>query len=56
QLWLSELLAGHPLRFREQLGISQEAFSILFRKLQMESGLCSSRHVTADEQLAIFLY
>ncbi|TFK59920.1 hypothetical protein BDN72DRAFT_729736, partial [Pluteus cervinus] len=56
QRWLDELLDGHPQRFREQLGISQEAFRTLSRDLQVNYGHHDSRFVTADEQIAIFLY
>ena len=56
QMWLDELLAGHPERFKEQFGMSKCAFQLLLRELQLHSGLANRRHVTADEQLAIFLY
>ena len=56
QMWLDELLAGHPERFKEQFGMSKRAFQLLSRELQLHSGLANRRHVTADEQLAIFLY
>jgi len=55
-MWLDELLAGHPERFREQFGMSKHTFQQLSRKLQLYSGLTNRRHVTADEQLATFLY
>ena len=56
QMWLDELLAGHPERFSEQFGMSKFAFHLLSRKLQLHSGLANQRHITADEQLATFLY
>ena len=56
QMWLDELLAGHPERFKEQFGMSKGAFQSLSRELQLHSGLANRRHVTADEQLATFLY
>lgn len=56
QLWLEELLAGHPERFREQLGLAHHVFRKLSQVLQKSHGLRDSRHVSADEQLAIFLH
>jgi hypothetical protein len=56
QLWLQELLNGHFERFQEQLGLSRHAFRKLSHELQQDHGLKDSRHITADEQLAIFLY
>ena len=56
QMWLDELLAGHPERFSEQFGMSKFAFHLLSRELQLHSGLANRRHITADEQLATFLY
>jgi hypothetical protein len=56
QLWLEELLTGHPERFREQLGLAHHVFRKLSQVLQESHGLRDSRHVSADEQLAIFLH
>lgn len=56
QMWLDELLVGHPERFVEQFGMSKCAFQLLSRELQLHSGLTDRCHVTADEQLATFLY
>ena len=56
QMWLDELLAGHPERFSKQFGMSKFAFHLLSRELQLHSGLANQRHITADEQLATFLY
>ena len=53
---LDELLDGHPERFEEQFGISKHAFRLLSRELRLFSGLADQRQVTADEQLATFLY
>ena len=46
QMWLDELLVGHPGRFREQFGMSRSAFQLLSRELQLHSGLVDRRHVT----------
>jgi len=56
QLWLDELLQGHPLRFHEQMGMGRHVFRQLSQELQLHNGLQNSKHVTADEQLAIFIY
>ncbi|KAJ7017915.1 hypothetical protein C8F04DRAFT_888724, partial [Mycena alexandri] len=56
QLWLNELVAGHPARFRDQLGMGKLAFSRLSNELQIHSGLRASKHVSADEKLATFLH
>ncbi|KAJ7440904.1 hypothetical protein FB451DRAFT_948420, partial [Mycena latifolia] len=39
QQWLTELLAGHPERFRDQLGIGKQVFHRLSFELQAFSGL-----------------
>ena len=56
QMWLDELLAGHPKRFKEQFGMTKDTFRLLSRELQLHCRLANRRHVTADEQLATFLY
>jgi hypothetical protein len=55
--WVCELLAGHPKRIRAELGVYRSTFAMLLRTIQApEIGLQSSRHVSIEEQLAIFLY
>ncbi|KAJ7434299.1 hypothetical protein FB451DRAFT_1063476, partial [Mycena latifolia] len=56
QLWLNELLSGHPDRFRDQLGMAKHAFHRLSFELQTVSGLVSTKFVTADKKLATFLH
>ncbi|KAF8487496.1 hypothetical protein DFH94DRAFT_612231, partial [Russula ochroleuca] len=46
QLWLDELLQGHPKHFHEQMGMSWHIFRRLSHELQSYSGLKNSRHVT----------
>jgi hypothetical protein len=53
--WVHELLTGHPERIRNELGIYQSTFTMLVKAMQ-SNGLQSSRHVSIEEQLAIFLY
>ena len=53
--WVQELLAGHPRRIRTELGVSHRVFHQLIAALR-SFGWKSSRHVSLEEQLAIFLY
>jgi hypothetical protein len=56
QAWLQELLSGHPVRFHDNIGMSKHVFRKLVHELQMYAGLEDSKHVTKEEQLAIFLH
>ncbi|KAJ7078251.1 hypothetical protein C8R44DRAFT_580995, partial [Mycena epipterygia] len=56
QSWLTELLEGHPDRFRDQLGMAKHVFHRLSFELQAFSGLVCTKYVTADEKLATFLH
>jgi hypothetical protein len=53
--WVQELLAGHPERIRCELGVSREVFLDLLDHLS-SAGYTSSRHLSLEEQVAIFLY
>jgi hypothetical protein len=55
EAWLQELLNGHPVRFHDNVGMSKHVFQKLVHELQMYAGLEDSKHVTKEEQLAIFL-
>lgn len=55
QGWVDELLDGHPGRIRCELGVEREVFVELIQVLR-NFGHGSSRYVTLEEQLAIFLY
>ena len=55
QQWLDELLAGHPQRFYDGMGMNKHVFRALLREL-IKYGLHDTRYVSAEEQLAIFLY
>jgi len=50
-----ELLAGHPKRIASQLGVQHNIFHALVNTMR-DMGLTNSRHVSLEEQLAIFLY
>ena len=53
--WLDELLTGHSKRFYRSMGMNKHVFKQLLREL-IQTGLHDTRYVTAEEQLAIFLY
>lgn len=53
--WVQELLSGHPERIRNELGVYRSTFTVLLKAIQT-LGLQSSRYVSIEEQLAIFLY
>ena len=55
QAWVQELLSGHPKRIYNELGVNRKTFLALVQSLQ-EIGIQSSRHVTIEEQVSIFLY
>ena len=55
QGWVDELVHGHPLHIHTKLGVSLEVFQALISKLH-EMGHGASKHVTLEEQVAIFLY
>ena len=54
--WVQELLNGHPGRFHDNLGMSKHVFRKLVQELQMYAGLDDSKHITKEEQVAIFLH
>ncbi|KAG1728876.1 uncharacterized protein EDB91DRAFT_1060304 [Suillus paluster] len=55
QQWLNELLAGHPQHFYDAMGMNKHVFQALLHEL-IKHGLHDTRHVSAEEQLGIFLY
>lgn len=55
QGWVLELLAGHPDRIHCSLGVHHHVFIALLEELR-EQGYTNSKHVTLEEQLAIFLH
>lgn len=55
QMWLEDVLFGHPERCITQFGMSAEVFFRLLLELAL-AGLADTRWVTAAEQLTIFLY
>lgn len=55
QMWVQELLDGHPDRIHNKLGIQKHVFTQLANEL-VSQGFTGSKHITLKEQLAIFLY
>ncbi|KAG6818693.1 hypothetical protein H0H93_002753, partial [Arthromyces matolae] len=56
QIWVDELLNGHHLHMRRNLGMHRHVFVRLIRTLHEKSGFSATRNVTAEESLAIFLH
>ncbi|KAG0693027.1 hypothetical protein DFH29DRAFT_816807 [Suillus ampliporus] len=52
---LNKLLASHPQCFYDVMGMNKHVFQALLREL-IKHGLDDTRHVSAEEQLGIFLY
>lgn len=55
-LWIDEILTGHPERCKRALGMSAAVFSLLWAELAASGDLYDGRWVTAREQLAIVVY
>ena len=55
QMWVDELLEGHPDHIYCELGVRREIFLELVCTLR-NFGVTGSKHVSLEEQLSIFLY
>jgi hypothetical protein len=55
QDWINELLIRHDSRFYNELGLNKHVFRCLITALERDMGFCTTWHVLAEEQLAIFL-
>ncbi|KAF7370409.1 putative nuclease HARBI1-like protein [Mycena sanguinolenta] len=55
-LWIDEILLGHPDRCHRELGMSTALFLLLLAELVATGDLADSRFVSAQEQVAIFVY
>ena len=53
--WVQELLDGHPCQIKTELGMQWHVFWSLVQAL-VDSGLRPSKHISNEEQVAIFLY
>lgn len=54
--WVQELLHGHDIRIHNELGMNKAVFIQLLEVLRNDAGVLRTRHVSAEEQLAIFLH
>ena len=54
--WVQELLDSHEDRIYNELGMHKNVFNRLLAVLGQDAGLHGMRHVSAKEQLAIFLH
>ena len=54
-MWVQELLDGHPDHILCELGVWKEVFEALICTLRA-IGTTDSKHISLEEQLAIFLY
>src|SRR6266852_5019488 len=55
EMWVQELLAGHPNQIKTELGMQHDIFLHFVQTLKL-SGLKPVRFVSYEEQAAIFLY
>ena len=55
EAYIQELLRGHPDRIHDTLGVNKHVFRALIRELQEYAGFAPTKHVSQEEQLAIFL-
>jgi hypothetical protein len=56
QQWLDKLVNGHAQRFYNEIGLRKHIFMRLVHVLGRDTGLVHTWHVSAKEQLAIFLH
>ena len=56
QQWIDELVNGHNQRFHNELGLHKHTFKKLICMLGRDAGLVDTQHVSAEEQLVIFLH
>ncbi|KAJ7450559.1 hypothetical protein FB451DRAFT_964028, partial [Mycena latifolia] len=55
-IWIKELLTGHPDRMCRNMGMRKHVFQKLSRTLAMKTGISDSKHVKLNEALGIFLH
>jgi hypothetical protein len=56
QQWIDELINGHERRFHNEIGLRKHVFTRLVSILEKDAGIVHTRHVSAEEQVAIFLH
>jgi len=54
--FMQEQLRGHPEVFYDNFGMHKHVFHRLLKALKEKTGFTDSKHVSAIEQLGIFLY
>lgn len=54
--WMKEILSGHPIRCVNAFRMSANLFAQLCEDLQQNYGLMSSRNISVQEKVGIFLY
>lgn len=55
EMWVAELMSGHPERIKAELGMRLHVFLALVEALSAV-GLRASRHISLEQHVAIFLY
>ncbi|KZP27007.1 hypothetical protein FIBSPDRAFT_676797, partial [Athelia psychrophila] len=53
--WVAELMTGHLRQIHTELGVLHAVFFLLLEEMSA-MGWATSRHLSLQEQLAIFLY
>ena len=56
QDWIDELWDGHDRRFYNEIGLHKHVFAKLVSVLERDAGIIHTRHVSIEEQVAIFLH
>jgi hypothetical protein len=56
QAWVDELLNGHEGQFYNELGMHKHVFWRLLNVLERLADFGDTKHITAEEQLSIFLH
>jgi hypothetical protein len=54
--WIKELLTGNDSRFYNQMGVQKHVFRRLIEELRQKTSLDNTKHVSVEEQVAIFLH
>jgi hypothetical protein len=56
EMWMRELLTGHPSRIKNNLGISKDDFRALVHELIRRTDLRPTRYVSLAESVGMLLY
>ncbi|EGO02617.1 hypothetical protein SERLA73DRAFT_27885, partial [Serpula lacrymans var. lacrymans S7.3] len=55
EVWVQELIDGHPDHIRSELRVSLQVFEKLAETLR-DTGIQGSKYISLNKKLAIFLY